>query len=322
LSSLLFLLSVVAHELGHAVIATRVGVPVRSISLFLFGGVTQFKRESPDPGKELLIALVGPAINVGLGLGCLLLRVAFVGMPEMVFALCTWAAALNLALGLFNLLPWLPLDGGRVLRALAWYASEDRRWANRVTLLAGQLGAAALFFAGVSMLLTQQGGAVNAIWIILVGWFLHSSAVASYQTNTLTAVLDAARVNELMVSRLGRIERESAEVQSPTRLVGSWSPDYYVVTHAGRDVGVVATAGLQAHDSPAESEAAEEQSLLDLIVPIESELVVDVDGTAMDALRTFVDRNLQWAPVLRGHEVVGVIRRLDLAEYVEKHRGA
>jgi Zn-dependent protease len=321
LSSLLFLASVVAHELGHAVLATRVGIPVRSISLFMFGGVTQFKRESPAPGRELLIALVGPAVNIILGAVFLMARLVLPGMPELGVALCLWSAALNLALGVFNLLPWLPLDGGRVLRALAWYASDDRKWANRVTLIVGQLGSAALIFAGISMLITQQGGFTNAIWIMLVGWFVHSSAVASYQTSTLTTVLDGARVEDLMVRRLGRIERESAELQSPATLLQAWGPDYYVVSHEGRDVGVVAMKRLQDPTSPADAEVAE-SSLLNLIVPIEGDLSVDIDATAMDALRTFVERDLQWAPVLREREVVGVIRRVDLAELVEKQRGS
>ena len=177
------------------------------------------------------------------------------------------------------------------------------------------------FLAGISMLITQQGGVANAIWIMLVGWFLHSSAVASYQTNTLTAVLDGARVDELMVRRLGRIERESAEVESPNTLVGHGGR----TTTLSRMMAVMSECwrwpGLQSSGFPAESEAGK-SSLLDLIVPIERILSVDVKATAMDALRTFVDRNLQWAPVLRDREVVGVIRRLDLAEYVEKHRGA
>jgi Zn-dependent protease len=305
------------HELAHAVLATRLGVQVRGISLFLFGGVTQFKREAPVPSTELEIALIGPGVNVILGLVCLGAQYLLSDMPEIVLALCVWAGALNLALGLFNLLPWLPLDGGRILRALAWYASDDRRWANRVTLLAGQLGSAALIFAGVAMIVTQQGGTANAVWTMLVGWFVHSSAVASYQTNTLMAVLDGARVDELMVRRLGRIDRESPEAQSPAALIGLWGPEYYVVTDEGRDVGVFAMSGLRSQDSPSDAEA----SLLDVIVPVENGLILDEGATAMDALRTFMDRDIQWAPVLRDHEVVGVIRRVDLAEYVEKHRG-
>jgi CBS domain-containing protein len=121
-----------------------------------------------------------------------------------------------------------------------------------------------------------------------------------------------------MVRRLGRIDQESPEAQSPTELVAVWGPEYYVVTHEGEDVGVFAMSTLRSQESPADAEA----SLLDVLVPVRSELSVDEDSTAMDALRTFMERDIQWAPVLREREVVGVIRRVDLAEYVEKHRGS
>jgi Zn-dependent protease len=318
ISSLVFFVSVVVHELAHAVLATHLGVQVRGISLFLFGGVTQFKRESPVPGTELKIALAGPGVNILLGLICLGAQLLLGDTSELLLALCLWAGALNLALGLFNLLPWLPLDGGRILRALAWYVSDDRRWANRVTLLAGHLGSAALIFAGVAMILTHQGGLANAIWTMLVGWFVHTSAVASYQTNTLMAVLDGARVDQLMVKHLGRIERDSPEAQLPSGLVAAWGPEYYVVTHHGEDVGVFAMSMLHSFDSPSD----ESPSLLDVLVPLRDDLAVDENSTAMDALRTFMERDIQWAPVLRDRAVIGVIRRTDLAEYVEKHRGS
>ena len=322
LSSVIFFVSVVLHELGHALLATKLDVEVRSVSLFLFGGVTQFKRESALPSVELRIALIGPGLNLLLGMGCFAAYLLFGNQFEVASALLLWSAALNLALGIFNLLPWLPLDGGRVLRALAWYASDDRRWANRVTLLAGQLGAAALFFAGASMLITQHGSIANAIWIMLVGWFVHSSAVASYQTNALTAVLEAVQIEELMVSRLGRIERDAAEAQLPDSLNGTWGPEYYVVTDEGRDVGVFSISRPQGTQELDDPKIASEASLSEIIVPVHRDLIVEVTDTAMDALRVFVDRELQWAPVIRGQEVVGVIRRVDLSEYVEKHRGA
>jgi Zn-dependent protease len=318
ISSLVFFLSVVVHELAHAVTATRLGVQVRGISLFLFGGVTQFKREAAMPATELKIALVGPGVNILVGLGCLGVQFLVGEAAELLLALCVWTGALNLALGLFNLLPWLPLDGGRILRALAWYVSDDRRWANRVTLIVGQLGSAALIFAGVAMIATHQGGLANAIWTMLVGWFIHSSAVASYQTNTLMAVLDGARVDQLMVRRLGRIERDSPEAQSPSTLAAAWGPEYYVVTHNDEDLGVFAMSTVRASDSPSD----EDRLLQDVLVPLQEGLAVPEDSTAMDALRAFMERDLQWAPVLRDREVVGVIRRVDLAEYLEKHRGS
>lgn len=312
--SLSFFLSVVLHEAAHVLAAYHVGVRVRVVSLFLFGGISQARRDAVRPSDELAIAIVGPLANLALGM---LAGVGYVLAGDAPLALLlAWLALVNVSLGLFNLLPWLPLDGGRLLRGLAWFASDDPRWANRVALLAGQLSAVALFFAGVVMLITGRGEVLNAVSVMLVGWFVHSSAVASYQTGELTSVLSSARVAELMVRSLGRLDRAVVADQSSTDLSALWGPEYYVVTHEGRDIGVFAlsSTGLSADHSDAS------RSVLDLIVPVHPEIVLDESASAMDALRLFLERDLQWVPVMREAEVVGVVRRLDVAEYVERNR--
>lgn len=322
-ASFVFFACVVVHELAHALMARRFGLPVRSISLFLFGGVAQLEREAPHPRAELMISLVGPLASIGLGALFFVGFLAVPSAPEPISGLCLWLAGVNVGLGVFNLLPSYPLDGGRALRALAWLASGDPRWSNRVALLSGQLGAVGLIFAGVYMLFTQRGGASNAVWVMLVGWFLHSSAVATYQTSMLTAALSAVRVADLMVRRLGRIDRRAAGSELQAELFDRWGPEFFVVTEADRTVGVLSTSDLPT--SPADSEADGPDVALivrDITAGVKPETSLRPEDSAVDALRLFVDRELQWAPVLDQRDVIGVIRRIDLAQYVQRQGSA
>jgi Zn-dependent protease len=176
-TSLLFFVSLLLHELAHAIVAQRNGVPVRSIILFLLGGVAQFSREPATAGAEFRIAAAGPLASLGLGLGLNWLGSfadnAAWGTPV------SYLGRINLLLGGFNLLPGLPLDGGRLLRATLWAFGHDRSHATHIAAGVG-LGIAYLFiFGGVPFVFSGQF--LNGLWIVLIGWFLQSTATNSRQ---------------------------------------------------------------------------------------------------------------------------------------------
>lgn len=170
-TALLFFSCLVGHELAHAVIARRLGVPVRGITLFLLGGVAEITREVRIARDEFAIALAGPTVSVILGGMFSLIAVAAAGTP-FERAAGTLAVA-NGAVGAFNLVPGLPLDGGRLLRAGLWAATGDYRTATRVGSAAGRVIALGLLVAGAAVLLA---GSLVGVWYLLLAWFLDESA--------------------------------------------------------------------------------------------------------------------------------------------------
>jgi Zn-dependent protease len=320
----LFFLGVLLHELAHALVAKSFRVPVSSISLFIFGGVAQFERDAPSPRAELLISLAGPATSLLLGILGVASALVFSRAPEPIGGLFWWLGTVNLALGVFNLLPSFPLDGGRALRAIAWFVSEDVQWSNRVALRSGQYGAFALFLAGFYMIITQHGGITNAIWIMLVGWFLNTAASANYQTSVLRTMLSQARVAELMVSRLGRVS-ESDLLRFPTQeLFSMWGPEFFVVAREQGDSAVFAMSELQTSLSElSEQDTAPDarQSVIErLLVRLSPDQVILESASAADAVSLFINDERQWAPVLSEGSVTGIIRRIDVAEYIARAR--
>lgn len=195
-ASLLYFLSILLHEMGHSVISQSLGLPVRSITLFLFGGLAQLSGEPARPRDEFLIAIAGPAVSVLLGLGFWVLGMA---MPEgsIVGEVGYRLGWINLALAIFNMIPGFPLDGGHVFRALLWAALGDRDRSTRWSALVGAVFARILIALGIALALI--GGQVGSgIFMGFVGWFLLRVARASGFQATLHESLSAVNVGEVM----------------------------------------------------------------------------------------------------------------------------
>ena len=172
--SLVLFGSVLVHELSHSLVARRRGLSVDSITLFIFGGVSNLKTEATTPGDEFLVAVVGPLTSLVLAAIAWALHEVLVGSNAIGGALLGYAAAANLVLGLFNLVPGFPLDGGRVLRSVVWVATGSLRRATRTASYVGQTIGYLLVVLGVFSLL--GGEVLNGVWIAFIGWFLSAAA--------------------------------------------------------------------------------------------------------------------------------------------------
>jgi Zn-dependent protease len=195
----LFLGSLLAHELGHALVARRAGLRVRGITLWLLGGVAQLEDEPASPRDDLRVAIVGPAVSlalaVGFGLAAVVLGV--LATPTLAGAVAGWLAVSNLALAVFNLLPAAPLDGGRVLRGLLWRSHGDRIRAGVTAAKAGQLLGGLLIAYGLLGVVTGWG--MGTLWTALVGWFLVGAARQEREQTVVRHRLAGLRVADLMV---------------------------------------------------------------------------------------------------------------------------
>jgi len=191
----LFFVSVLAHELSHAIVAQRVGLKVEGITLFIFGGATTIDADSRTPREEALIAIAGPAASLLIG-GLMIVIGIFVSQPQL-GALVSWLGFVNVALGIFNLIPGFPMDGGRVLRAFLWRVRGDRLVATRNAAWVGRLFAYALVGLGVFIAL-QPGGIVSGLWLAVIGWFLSNAAEATLMQAGVEHSLRGVRVRDAM----------------------------------------------------------------------------------------------------------------------------
>ena len=195
-AAVLFFASILLHELGHALQAQRDGMEIDGITLWLFGGVARFKGMFPSAGAEFRIAIAGPVVS-------LLLGVLFVGIavvldgPQAVEGVAAWLGYINLALLVFNLLPALPLDGGRVLRSALWQSRGDFGWATRVAASIGRGFGFLFIFGGLALFILH--GAFSGAWLAFIGWFLLGAASAENRYLIARQALDGLRVRDLMV---------------------------------------------------------------------------------------------------------------------------
>ncbi|TMD83320.1 MAG: CBS domain-containing protein [Chloroflexi bacterium] len=195
----LYLASLLAHELAHSIVATRRGVKVEGITLWLFGGVSRFSTESSSPGAQALITFVGPLTSLLLGALFLLVSIAVGGgaNPGLVPASLAWLGYINLLLGVFNLLPAFPLDGGRILQSLIWLRTHDRLRATRIAARIG-MAFAFLFIAYGLITLFAAGSLIGGIWAVFLGWFLLSAARAEEAGGLIRQALAGVKVADVM----------------------------------------------------------------------------------------------------------------------------
>ncbi len=189
--------SIILHELGHTLVARAFGLPIKSITLFVFGGVAEMEGEPKAPRAELFMALAGPLVSVALGFGFSLLANFLEGSaPTEYHAVLHYLGTLNFTLAAFNMAPAFPLDGGRVLRALIWLVTGDSLKATRIAARSGEVIAVLLMGLGAFSTLTM--GLVHGLWWIVLGWFILSMASAHRKEAEARQLLSGMRVGDLM----------------------------------------------------------------------------------------------------------------------------
>jgi Zn-dependent protease/CBS domain-containing protein len=198
LGALGLFISVVLHELGHALVARRFGLEMKGITLFLFGGVAEMSGEPPSAKAEFWVAVAGPAVSVAIGLACFGVgRLAGAGWPVPVQGVVAYLAFINLILVAFNVIPAFPLDGGRVLRSILWQWKSDLRWATRISARIGSGFGVLLILYGVSVVIASNN-LLAGMWWFLIGLFLRGAAQMSYQQLLLRQILEGEPVRRFM----------------------------------------------------------------------------------------------------------------------------
>ena len=308
-TSVLFFGSVLLHELGHAWVALRNQVPVKEITLFIFGGIAQIEEEPPSAGAGFYITSAGPAVSLILsgvfGLVWLLDRtVPYLDAPT------SWLMRVNFLLAAFNLIPGYPLDGGRLLRALVWKLTGDKYKATKVATASGQL--VAFGFIGFGVLSLFQGNYFDGLWLAFIGWFLQNAASASQAQSTLQHSLKNVSVHQVMQRSFPHVPGLLSIRQLVDEHVLDGGQRYFFVDEDGRLQGLVTLQNI----SSVPQRKWPFVTVSQVMVPLGKLVSVTPSLELMTALQTMDEANVARVPVIEGHEVVGILSREDILHYI------
>ncbi|HWP59677.1 MAG TPA: site-2 protease family protein [Candidatus Acidoferrales bacterium] len=315
LATFLFFFSIITHELSHSLMAIRSGIKIPEITLFIFGGMARLSEEANDPKTEFKIAVVGPLTSFALALVFWLLASALRGeQPSIVVQMFSYLAWINFALGVFNLVPGFPLDGGRILRALWWWKTGSLVSSTRVASDWGKgLAVALMVLGGVQIF---AGALVGGVWLILIGMFLRGLAESSYQEIALRKSLEGTRVEDVMICDVVTVSPDLSVKRAISDYFLRYGYHGFPVTSDGRVLGVVSLASIK--DIP-ESEQAT-KTLAEVMTPLKDELTIAPHAQLSEALARMSQLELGRLLVMRGDDMVGMITKTGLLRFLEIKR--
>jgi Zn-dependent protease len=308
-TSLLFFGSVLLHELGHSLLALRNGIPVRSITLFIFGGVAQIEKEPSSPGVEFRIAIAGPLVSLALAILFEALYLLDQSVPYLT-APSLYLARINFLLAAFNMIPGFPLDGGRVLRALVWRFTGSFHRATKVAGSTGQL--VALGFIGVGVFTIFRGALFNGLWLAFIGWFLQNAAANSIAALNMQQSLRGITVNQVMSRECARVPSLLPLSQVVEERVLNGAQRCFFVADNGHLRGLLTLREITAVPQRKWGFTTAEQ----VMVPFEHLTRVAPDTELMEALQMMDSANVNQLPVVEDGDIVGTLSREQVLHYI------
>ncbi len=309
LTGLLFFACVIFHEMAHSVVARHYRIPVTSITLYFFGGMSQISRDPAKASQEFFIAAAGPVSTVLLGIGFAVLAEL---SPEgsMVRALGFWLGGVNGALAVFNLIPGFPLDGGRILRSIVWGITKNYTKASRIAARGGQIVAYGLIGYGVWegvrgwQTAGSAYGLVDGLWLMLIGWFLLGAAKQSFAQAETRTVLEGLKASDIMSSEPASIGREISLEDYAREVTSTGRASHLVMAH-GQLVGIISTDALT--KIPREDWCV--TSVQAAMTPREKMVWASPEEPALALLDRMRTAGTQQMPVLLDGRVVGMVTR-------------
>ena len=310
IAAVLFFVSLLLHELGHALVARRQGVEIEGITLWLFGGVAKFKGMFPSARAEFRIAVAGPLVSLGIGVFFVL--IALVGdLPEAVDGVVGYLGYINLVLLVFNLIPALPLDGGRVLRSILWQTKGDFRWA---TIVAADVARVfAYLFIGLGLAEVFFLNSFAGVWLAFLGWFLLQAAGAEARYLATRQSLGGLRVRDLMVRDPITVAPDLSLGRFMDEVVWPHRHTSYPVVDDGRAVGLLpfrSVAEVPRGDWDG-------RSVRDAMLPLDDVPALAEDDDLVDALAKLGSSDVRRALVLDGGQLAGLLSITDLSRALE-----
>jgi Zn-dependent protease/predicted transcriptional regulator len=301
LTSLLFFASVIFHELSHSVVAMHYRIPVESITLFVFGGLSRIERDATNAKQEFNIAIAGPVSSLFLS-GCFWMVAHYGRGNDKVAAVAGWLAFINWILALFNLVPGFPLDGGRVLRGIAWGITGDLARATRIASTAGKVFAYLMIFAGIWQAL--NGNWVGGLWLAFIGWFLLSAAQESFAQVAMRNTLAGVRAEDIMTRDIPTVPRDMS-IEEYVHEVLRTGRRCHIVTGSGKPVGLVTLHA--ARMEPREGWA--NTAIQAVMLPIDRIHSASPEEPVLGVLERMQSEDVNQMPVISEGQIIGMVAR-------------
>ncbi|MGQ9689054.1 MAG: site-2 protease family protein [Desulfobaccales bacterium] len=311
-ATLLFFVSVMLHELAHSLMAIRHGIDIPEITLFIFGGVAHLSREPADPGTEFKVAVVGPLTSFALAALFAGLGLALKGLePSMIGVVIGYLSWINLALGIFNLIPGFPLDGGRLLRAFLWWKTGSLTRATKVAADFGKGFAVAIMILGGLQIFA--GALINGLWFLFIGMFLRGMSTQGYEELVIRKALEGVKVAEVMVRQVVTVPADLTISQLIHDYFLPYAYRGFPVTDNGRVLGVVSVASV----SQVPREAHDHRRVSDIMSPLQADLLIEEQASLAEALLKMARGEQERLLVLRGERLAGLVTKTGLLRFVQ-----
>ena len=327
IAALLLFLSVLLHELGHSYVALRYQIPIKQITLFIFGGMAHMGKEPPSPRAEFLIAMAGPIVSLILGAGCLGGALALESLfarsgVQGLVVLGSLLGMVNVQLGLFNLIPGFPLDGGRVLRAGLWAWNKDFNRATSQASLAGIGFGVALGLIGAVLIVGAWSGALghstgtNGGWLIFIGAFLFSTALAGKRQAALRIPLTTVTVRQVMVHHVVTLLPEMSVQDAVDQYFVKHGFSGFPVCEEGQVLGMVTVEDVHALPSA----LWPWRRVREIMRPVSPAFCIPPDWSVMQAMECMAQGGGNRLVVIENEKLVGLVTRSAIAHHLQLHK--
>jgi Zn-dependent protease/CBS domain-containing protein len=312
-TAIMLFVSVLLHELGHSTVALRYKIPVNSITLYIFGGVSQVSIEPTSPSSAFWITIAGPAVSFALAALFWLLAPAFAAVTPLL-ALTRYLAYINVALGVFNLIPGFPLDGGGVLRAIVWGITHDAKRATLIVANVGRFIAYLIIAVGVWQIVS--GNLINGLWIAFIGWFMENAAAAQVQQQKVQSLLAGHKVSEAMRRNYAAVRPDTSLEEIVHDHILANARRSLVVEDMGKVVGLLTVHHIK-EIPPATWPAVTASQAM---IPTAQMKRVQPDAELWSALQEMDRDGVNQLPVMVDSQIQGMLGRDDVISFLRISR--
>jgi Zn-dependent protease/predicted transcriptional regulator len=311
-ATILFFFSVLFHELSHSLMAQKCGIEISEIKLFIFGGVARLSEEAKNPVTEFKIAVVGPLSSFVLAVFFWLCHRLLGGLQfPLAQAIMWYLVWINVALGIFNLLPGFPLDGGRILRAVVWHTTGSLSRATKMASDVGKGLAIALMVLGAIQIFT--GMLVGGLWLIFIGMFLRGVAEGGYQEVLMRQSLEDAKVREVMIEDVVKVQPDLTVREVVNDYFLKYGFKGFPVMDGEKVTGVISLDEVKKSDRSLESTSR----VVDIMQHLNDNIIISPDISLVDAMHKMATQNTGRLLVMENDKFLGMITKTGLLRFLE-----